>query len=94
MFSVALRRPEKRAAYLAMASQVYYVLGLSAKGQPIAEADEVPAECGVIVAATTGGEIVRVAPKQPFAGPRFDMWMSLAKAAPLHREFEVGQMRL
>ena len=41
-----LKRPEKRAAYLAMASQVYYVLGLSAKGQPIAEADEVPAECG------------------------------------------------
>lgn len=86
-----LKRPEKRAAYLAMASQVYYVLGLNAKGQPIAQADEVPAECGVIVAATNGLEIVRVAPKQPFTGLRFDVWMALAKAAPLQRDHAVGQ---
>ena len=89
-----LKRPEKRAAYLAMASQVYYVLGMNAKGQPIADAGEVPAECGVMVASAAGLEIARVAPKQPFAGLRFDVWMSLAKAAPLQREFEEGQMRL
>lgn len=57
-----------------MTSQVYYVLGANAKGQPIAEADEVSAECGVMVAATTGVEIVRVAPKQPFTEMRFDVW--------------------
>lgn len=86
-----IKRPAKRVAYLAMASQVYYVLGLNAKGQPIAEADEVPAECGVIVAATNGLEIVRVAPKQPFTGLRFDVWMALAKAAPLQRDLAEGQ---
>ena len=89
-----LKRPEKRAAYLAMASQVYYVLGLNAKGQPIADADEVPAECGVMVAATTGVEIVRVAPKQPFTELRFDVWMALARTAPLHRVDEDPQIRL
>lgn len=89
-----LKRPEKRAAYLAMASQVYYVLGPTAKGQPIAEAEDVPVECGVIVATSSGLEIVRMAPKHPLNGLRFDMWMALAKAAPLQREFEEGQMRL
>lgn len=89
-----LKRPEKRAAYRAMASQVYYVLGLNAKGQPIAEAEEVPAECGVMVAATTGMEIVRVAPKQPFTGLRFDVWMALAKATPLQRNDDGPQLQL
>ena len=89
-----LKRPEKRAAYLAMASQVYYVLGVNAKGQPIAEADEVPAECGVKVATAAGLEILRVSPKQPFSGLRFDVWMALAKAAPLTRPVEEKQMQL
>lgn len=89
-----LKRPEKRAAYLAMASQVYYVLGLNAKGQSIAKADEVPAECGVMVATTAGLEILRVSPKQPFSGLRFDVWMALAKAAPLTRPVEEKQMQL
>jgi len=89
-----LKRPAKRSAYLAMASQVYYVLGLNVKEQPIADADEVPDECGVMVATTTGGEIVRVAPKQPFTGIRFDMWMALARAAPLRRGDDDHQTRL
>ena len=41
-----------------------------------------------------GLKIVRIAPKQQFTGLRFDVWMSLAKAAPLQREFEKGQMHL
>lgn len=89
-----LKRPEKRAAYLAMASQVYYVLGSNAKGHPIAEADEVSAECGVIMATTNGLEIVRVAPKQPFTELRFDVWMALARTAPLHRVDDDSQIRL
>ena len=89
-----LKRPEKRAAYLAMASQVYYVLGCNAKGQPVANDDEVPAECGVMVATTTGVEIVRVAPKQPFTELRFDVWMALARTAPLHRVDDDPQIRL
>lgn len=43
--------------------KVHYVLGLNAKKQPIAEADDVPVECGVMVATSSGLEIVRVAPK-------------------------------
>lgn len=89
-----LKRPEKRTAYLAMASQVYYVLGLNTKGEPIARADEVPVECGVMVVMGAGIEILRVAPKQPVAGLRFDVWMALAKAAPLLREDSEGQLQL
>ena len=89
-----LKRPEKRAAYLAMASQVYYVLGCNAKGQAIGNAEEVPAECGVIVAASSGLEIVRIAPKQRFTGLRFDVWMALSKASPLQRNDHKVQMSL
>jgi hypothetical protein len=89
-----LKKPDKRAAYLAMASQVYYVLGLNAKGNPIAEPHEIPAECGVMVATKAGAEIVRPAPRQPFELVRFDMWMALAKAAPMPRDGESLQMLL
>lgn len=89
-----LKRPDKRAAYLAMASQVYYVLGLNSKGTPVAEQQEIPVECGVVVATETGAEIARLAPRQPFEGVRFDTWMALAKAAPLPREGESPQMLL
>lgn len=77
-----------------MASQVYYVLGLSTKGQPIAEADELPTESGVIVATSMGLEIVRVAPKQPFTGLRSDVWMALAKAGSLKRNQGEDQLNL
>jgi hypothetical protein len=86
-----LKRPEKRAAYLAMASQVYYVLGLNTQEKPIAEADEVPVECGVMLATGTRLEIVRVASKQPITALRFDVWMALAKAAPLPHSDENPQ---
>lgn len=89
-----LKRPEKRGAYLGMAQQVYYVLGLNAKGQPIAEPEEIPAECGVMVATATSVEVARMAPAQPFGGMRFDTWMALAKASPLARGEEASQLAL
>lgn len=89
-----LKRPEMRSAYVAMASQVYYVLGLDAKGQPIAQADEVPAEYGVLVATNTELEIVRTAPKHPFTELRFDVWMALVKAAPIPPESDQVQIHL
>ena len=46
-----LRQPDKRAAYLALASQCWYVLKAG-----IAEPGEIPAECGVIVAHPGPGE--------------------------------------
>ena len=80
-----VRNPAKRAAYLAMAPQVYYVLGRNARGLPIGGAEDVPPECGVILAGEAGLETLRPAPQRPFEKLRFDMWMTLAKASPLPR---------
>jgi len=89
-----IKQAHKRAAYLAMASQVYYVLGANSKAQPIAEADEVPAECGVIQVCADRLDVVRVAPKHAFSGLRFDVWMALAKAAPLAPDDDGRQLLL
>lgn len=80
-----LRNPAKRAAYLAMAPQVYYVLGCNAKGAPIGCVDEIPPECGVMLSSSAGLEVLRPAPQRPFDKMRFDLWMALAKASPLPR---------
>lgn len=72
-----LRRPDKGAAYRALASQCWYVL---ARG--IAEPDEVPAEYGVILAAdgaTRALEVARPAPRRALRVP-FATWMALARA--------------
>ena len=79
-----LRKPDKRAAYLGMAGECWYVLAAG-----IAEPDEVPADCGVLLAHGddfAGLEIVRPAPARtmPFeAGLPFAVWMALARAAPV-----------
>lgn len=72
-----LKREAKRAAYLNLASECWYVLR-----EGIAAADEVPAECGVIVAAGSALEVVRPAPKRAMRLP-FATWMALARATPL-----------
>ena len=82
-----LKRPEKRAAYLELGGQCWYVLGRDAKDRPIAQPDEIPAECGVIQWDQDKLEIVRVAPKRQFNHLPFGVWMALAKATPLrHHE--------
>jgi hypothetical protein len=80
-----LRQASKRAAYLDMAGECWYVLR-----EGIAEADEVPAECGVLLARGADGqgalEVLRPAPRRamPFeAGLPFAVWMALARATPL-----------
>lgn len=69
-----LRRPDKGAAYRALASQCWYVL---ARG--IADVDEVPAAYGVMLADADRLEVVRPAPRRPMRLP-FGVWMSLARA--------------
>ena len=59
-----LRQPDKRAAYLALASQCWYVLKAG-----IAEPEEIPGECGVIVAHPGPG---RGAPGSASAGEGAD----------------------
>ncbi len=87
-----LRQTDKRAAYLAVAGALYYVLA-----DGIGDADDVPAECGVLLArgsarehAEAAGEPVvlelqRLAPTRPLdlpGGLPFGVWMALARKAP------------
>jgi hypothetical protein len=76
-----LRSPHKRAAYLAMAGACWYVLA-----EGVGDADDVPVDCGVLVARGDGFatlELQRAAPARamPFeAGLPFAVWMALARA--------------
>jgi len=78
-----LRKPDKRAAYLDLGGECWYVLGCDARGRPIGEPDEIPAECGVMVAQgdrliVARSAVHRALPRLPFA-----IWMALAKAQPV-----------
>lgn len=72
-----LRKETKRAAYLGLSSECWYVIR-----EGIAAADEVPAECGVLIAGEAGLDVARPAPKRPMRMP-FQLWMALARATPL-----------
>lgn len=72
-----LRRASKRAAYLQLSSECWYVLA-----DGIAQADEIPPECGVLVARADGLQVERPAPRRPMKMP-FHLWMALARATPL-----------
>ena len=81
-----LRHFDKRAAYLALSSQCWYVLKAG-----IAEPEEVPAECGVMVAHLSAGaassalgpvlEVLRPAPRRRHR-IAFATWVALARATP------------
>lgn len=79
-----LRQAGKREAYLDMAGSCWYVLA-----EGIGEADEVPLECGVLLARGEGFtslEVLRVAPTRAVAGEAglpFAVWMTLARATPV-----------
>lgn len=75
-----LKNPAKRAAYLDL-GECWYVLGVDARGRPIAEADEIPPECGVMIAEGGRLNVVRAAPRKSREGLPFGVWMSLAKAS-------------
>ena len=82
-----LKRPAKRSAYLALAAECSYVLKAG-----IAEPDELPAECGVILAHPSADgtgwsrlESVRAAPRRAMQLP-FAIWMALARATPIEAE--------
>jgi hypothetical protein len=79
-----LRHVSKRAAYLGMAGACWYVLA-----EGIGEPDEIPPDCGVMVARGASFstlDVLRNAPARamPFeAGLPFALWMALARAAPV-----------
>ncbi len=72
-----LRRASKRQAYLELGGECWYVIK-----EGIAEADEIPAECGVLVAAAGALVVARPAPKRP-TRIGFSLWMALARATPV-----------
>ena len=72
-----LRRACKRQAYLDLGGECWYVIK-----EGIARADEIPAECGVLVAGARGLEVARPAPKRP-TRIGFALWMALARATPV-----------
>jgi hypothetical protein len=74
-----LKREAKRAAYLQLSGECWYVLR-----EGIAEPDEVPSECGVLIAREDGGllDVARPAPRRAMRLP-FHAWMVLARATPM-----------
>jgi hypothetical protein len=72
-----LRKATKRAAYQALCSECWYVIR-----EGIATADEIPPECGVLVARADGLAVERAAAKRPMRMP-FHLWMALARSVPL-----------
>lgn len=85
-----LRNPAKRAAYLDLCSECWYVLA-----EGIAEPDEVPPECGVLIARAGGDggtvlDVARAAPRRAMRLP-FAAWLALAKATPVPAQLDEPQ---
>ena len=72
-----LKLPAKRAAYLQLSGECWYVVRAG-----IARAEEIPPECGVLVAHDAGLEVARPAPRRA-CRLAFGTWMALARATPL-----------
>jgi hypothetical protein len=72
-----LRSAAKRAAYLQLSGECWYVIR-----EGIARPDEIPPECGVLVATESALDVARPAPKRAMQMP-FGLWMALARATPL-----------
>lgn len=76
-----LRREAKRAAYLQLSSECWYVIA-----HGIAEPEEIPSEFGVMTAtpAAQGAQldVLRPAPKRPMQ-MSLPLWMALARATPV-----------
>ena len=83
-----LRHEAKRAAYLGLASQCWYVLKAG-----IGDAGDVPPECGVMLAHEHGLEVLRPAPRRPLRLP-LATWMALARADALAPPDDDGQALL
>ncbi|HVZ46624.1 MAG TPA: hypothetical protein VHA82_22655 [Ramlibacter sp.] len=88
-----LKQQSKRAAYLDL-GECWYVLGCDARGKVIAEPEEIPAECGVMVLAQSRLQVARPARRRTRGGLPFGVWMALAKATPVADPNEDSQAPL
>lgn len=66
-----LRNPAKRAGYREVSGEFYYVIA-----EGIGDADDVPADCGLIIAGAAGFAIARPSPAAPVSWS-FAHWMSI-----------------
>ena len=92
-----LKKPNKRAAYLGLGGECWYVLGEDAKGRPIAQPDEIPPECGVMLSVDDQGDrlvVARPAPRKPMVRMPHHIWMALARATPVACHNGAGQALL
>ena len=78
-----LRKADKRAAYLDLGGECWYVLGNDARGRCIASPDEVPDGCGVLVLEGERLTVARAATHRPVQRIPFALWLALAKAQPM-----------
>jgi len=78
-----LRKADKRAAYLDLGGECWYVLGRDARGRPIAEPEEIPDGCGVLVQQGERLVVARAATCRPVERIPFAVWMALARAQPM-----------
>ena len=85
-----LKRKDKRDSYLDVGGQCWYVLGCDAKGRPIGQADDVPPECGVLIAEPDLLHVARNAARRAAREMPFAIWMALAKATPLRADSLLG----
>ena len=81
-----LKKPAKRAAYLDLGGACWYVLGNDARGRPVGQPDEIPAECGVMWLQDGQLAVARPAPRRPVERLPFAVWLELAKRTPLATE--------
>ncbi len=72
-----LRHEAKRACYLQMSSECWYVLA-----DGIAGPDEIPPECGVMIAHAERLDVARPAPRRP-SSMTLGTWMALARCNAL-----------
>ncbi|MCB8747299.1 hypothetical protein LHU53_10305 [Rhodoferax sp. U2-2l] len=86
-----LKRPDKRAAYLDLGGQCWYVLGCDRSGHPIAKPNEIPLACRVMVYQNKQSEVMRPAPKRACPELPFEVWMALAKATPINAAASMGR---
>ncbi len=83
-----LRRETKRRAYLSLAAECWYVVR-----EGIARPEDIPPECGLLVATAGALDVARPAPRRAMRLP-FAVWMSLARATPCEGRLHEGQLLL
>lgn len=81
-----LKHPAKRRAYQSYSQSFYYVIA-----QGIAEPDEIPADCGLIVASTSRLELIRAAPHSTVSLTTAQ-WVALARSGAEHGDDDDPQL--